>query len=150
MDKLRWVFTHSVVCLDTGFDRVATKQAKIKIGKRAERMIFMKQKIKKVVIAAAAVMMLVSGATIVESAELSQADAQGYVEIMPFVSGCFFVVTRAGGVDVFAGEHSPHVIDRLPLGHVTWGTPVGGNNGRIRIGVGRYILHTGVTVSSCG
>jgi len=46
----------------------------------------MYKNIKKAIIALAAVLMMISGATIVESAELNQAG--GYVEIVPFVSSC--------------------------------------------------------------
>ena len=113
----------------------------------------MYKNIKKAIIALAAVMMLVSGATIVESAEL--AEAQGYVEIVPFVSGCFFRVTQSTGVSVFQAPTGNALTtngsNHLAPGTQVWATfPNGSNAPRVRIGAGRYINQTGIGMVSCG
>jgi len=109
----------------------------------------MYKNIKKAIIALAAVLMMVSGGVIVESAEL--VEAHGYVEITPFVSGCWHEVTASGGISVFTNATGNVSSGRLAHGALFWlNHPASVVNGRFRISTGRYVNQNGTRVASCG
>jgi len=108
------------------------------------------KRFKRAIIAFAALMMMVSGITIVEAAELRQGERIEQIdetmEIVPFVSGCFYQVTLSGGVNVFSSSTGNQIVGSLARGTQVWGTPSGN---RIRIGTNRYINQHGIGIVSC-